>query len=282
MEKLLRQTNVLLDLLGHSEEPMGVFYTNTKPVEGYGPKEGEIFTREREEAGEIDWRNMAETFSCMISNIWLARKKKKPAWLSHEHCGCMGGGFYSGMYTPYLEFNIFYVSTGVPGTPVDGEHYLPSAQSMRAFMDEVNPRPAPGKYGVIKHLSLFENDERPEIVVFFARPEVLTGLHSLVSYTTGDYNAIQSPFGAACTNIITWPLTYMAKKEEKAVLGGFDPSARKFFKTDELTFAVPLPLYRKMLDAMESSALARDIWKNGPLKKVRRSAQTWDENLREA
>lgn len=276
MKELLQQTDALLDLLGHTEEPMGVFYTDEKPEDGYAPKAGELLSREREEAGAIDWQKVMQGFSCMISNIWLARKKKRPAWISYEHSGCMGGGFYSGMYRPYLEFNILYVSTGMPGTPVEGEHYLPSPESMRGFMEAVNPRPAPCKYGVIKHLSLFKEGESPEIVVFFARPEVLTGLHSLVSYATGDWNCVQSPFGACCTNIISWPLAFLAKGEEKAVLGGFDPSARKFMKPDELTFAVPLSLYRKMLGAMQTSALTRHTWQ-GVRKKVRKSAATWGE-----
>jgi hypothetical protein len=63
---------------------------------------------------------------------------------------------------------------------------------------------------------------------------------------------VRAPFGAGCTNIITWPLTYQRRGEECAVLGGFDPSARKFMKPDELSFAVPLALYRKMLAAMET------------------------------
>lgn len=54
-----------------------------------------------------------------------------------------GGGYYSGMYAPYLETNVLYVSTGIPGTPFEGEHYLPSPESMRAFMDDVAPPPAP-------------------------------------------------------------------------------------------------------------------------------------------
>jgi hypothetical protein len=49
---------------------------------------------------------------------------------------------------------------------------------------------------------------------------------------------VASPFGAGCTNIVAWPLFYKEQGIEKAVLGGFDPSARKFMKTDELTFTV--------------------------------------------
>lgn len=277
MKALSTKTQRLLELLGHNEAPFGVYYSNEKP-DGYGPKPGEIFSKEREAAGEIDWQKAFGNFSCIMGNIWLARKKKKAAWISHEECGCMGGGFYSGVYGPYLEMNVLYVSTGVPGTHIEGEHYMPSPEAMRAFLDESTPPPAPGKYCIIKPLDQFTDAEPPLVVAFFARPEVLTGLHSLTGYTVGSANAVVSPFGAGCTNIIAWPLIYQQRGIECAVLGGFDLSARKFMKTDEFSFAIPLPLYRKMLDAMETSALTRHTWE-GVRKKVMKSRQTWGEGV---
>lgn len=270
----------LLELLGHNEEPLGIHYTNQKPEGAFGPRPGVAFSREAEEAGTLDWQKAFADFSCVMGNIWLARKKKRAAFISFEECGCMGGGFYTGMYTPYLETNIAYVSTGYPGTPMEGEHYLDSFASMRAFMEDCDPRPAPGKYGIAKPLSLFTGAEEPEIIVFFARGEVLTGLHSLCCYAAGSHLAVVSPFGAGCTGIYTWPLTFLRRGEEKAVLGGMDPSARKFMKTDEMTFAVPLVLYRKMLDRMEDSALTRHTWQ-GVRKKVVKSRRAWDEGTEE-
>ncbi|MDR1660324.1 MAG: DUF169 domain-containing protein [Desulfovibrio sp.] len=272
METLAAQTRRLLELLGHDEMPFGVFYSDEKP-DGYGPEPGEIFSREREAAGNIDWQRAFGNFSCILGNIWLARKKKKAAWISHEECGCMGGGFYSGVYGPYLDMNVFYVSTGVPGTPIEGEYYMPSPESMTAFMEDCAPPPADGKYCVLKPLDQF-TDEQPKVVAFFARPEVLTGLHSLAVYTVGHHNAVISPFGASCTCLVAWPLVYERRGVERAVIGGFDPSARKFMKTDELSFAAPLALYRRMLDRMETSALTRRTWE-GVRKKVMKSRRAW-------
>jgi len=279
MESVIAKTQRLLELLGHEESPLGIYYADEKP-DGYGPKPGEMFTREREAAGQIDWQNAFGNFSCVFGNIWLARKKKKAAWLSHEECGCMGGGYYSGVYAPYLDMNVYFVSTGVPGTPIEGEHYMPSPESMHAFMKDCAPPPIPGKYCILKPLEQFTDKEKPLLVAFFARPEVMTGLFSLTTYTVGNHNAIVSPFGAACTNLISWPLVYKQRGVECAVLGGFDPSARKFMKTDELTLSVPLELYRKMLDRMETSALTRDTWE-GVRKKAMRSKRAWGEGPKE-
>lgn len=279
MQALNAKTKRLMELLGLDEPPFGVFYTDVKP-DGFGPKPGEIFSREREAAGEIDWQKAFANFSCLIKNLWLARQKKKAAWISCEECGCMGGGFYSGVYRPYLEMNLLYVSTGVPGTPIEGEHYLPSPESMRAFMEDSAPPPAEGRYCVLKPLDQFTEAGPPLSVTFFVRPEVLTGLHSLTCYTTGNHNAVVSPFGAGCTSIIAWPLVYEKRGMECAVLGGFDPSARKYMTTDELTFSIPMTLYRKMLDVMEASALTRDTWEN-VRKRVLKSKRTWGESSAE-
>lgn len=275
MKTLIKKTERLLELLGHDEMPFGIFYSDEKP-DGYGPKPGEIFSREREEAGEIDWQKAFGNFSCIFGNLWLARKKGKAAWISHEECGCMGGGYFSGVYGPYLDTNVKYVSTGIPGTFMEGEHYMPSPESMRAFMEDCALPLDNKKYCILKPLDQFNDDERPLVVAFFVRPEALTGLHSLTIYTVGSHNAVIAPFGAGCTNIISWPLVYGQRGIECGVIGGFDLSARKFMKTDELSFAAPLSLYRKMLDRMETSALTRHTWE-GCRKKVIKSKHAWKE-----
>jgi hypothetical protein len=275
VDALTKRTERLLELLGHDEEPFGMFYSEVKPAGGFGPKGGEIFSREREAAGEIDWQKALDNFSCFIGNIWQARKKKKAAWLSHEACGCMGAGFYSGMYRPYLETNIHYVSTGTRNMLIEGEHYLPTPESMRSFMEDTTPAPAGAKYCVIKPLRQFTLEEEALVVVFFARPEVLNGLHSLTCFATGSHLAVVTPFSTGCGSIIAWPLVYQRRGEERAVLGGFDIAARKFLKTDELIFSVPLALYGKMLDAMEDSALTDEIWQREVKKKVMSSQRIW-------
>ncbi len=43
-----------LEILGLDEEPMGIFYTDEKPVEGFSPKPLDLPTREKEKNNEID------------------------------------------------------------------------------------------------------------------------------------------------------------------------------------------------------------------------------------
>lgn len=277
-KSILEDTKTFLEHLGLGEEPFGVYYDNTKPEKAFGPKPGIPISRELEEQGKVDMQAVFKKFSCVIGNIWLARKKHCAAYISSEEYGCPGGVFYCAMMKPNLRFIEHYVSTGFSGTPLHGERFMPSPESMRKFLDKVNPRKAPAKYCIFKPLSLFSDGEEPEFVIFFARPEVLCGLFIQTTFTTGEVDSVASPFGAGCTNILAWPLFYKEQGMEKAVLGGFDPSSRKYMKPDELTFTVPWSLYKKMLKALpESMFNVGGEWPS-VRKKISRSAKAWGED----
>ena len=277
VESTLEDTGKLLDHLGLDEEPFGVYYDDTLPEQAIGPKKAVPISRELEAQGQINMQEVFEAFSCVLGNIWRARKKKVAAFISAEEYGCPGGVFYTAMIKPNLKFIENYVTTGIPGTPLHGERYLPSPEVMKNFLDRVSPRDAPAKYCIFKPLSLFSKQEEPEFVIFFARPEVMSGLFTLATFTTGDVDCIASPFGAGCTNIVAWPLYYKEKGIEKAVLGGFDVSQRKFMKGDELTLTIPFSLYKKMLGALPQSIF--NVNGDWPIvrKKVNKSAKVWGE-----
>ena len=265
----------LLEAVGLDEEPMGLFYTSEKPEEGFTPKPNELPTREREAKGEIDWGAVFGQFSCVIGNIWRARRKGVPAWFSAENFGCPGGAFYTGYLKPQTETIVHYVSTGFPGH-MEGEHYLNSPEECRAVFEYMDPRPAPAPYLVVKHLGLFKENEEPEFVAFFARPESMAGLHQLATFISGKPEAVKSPFGAGCSSLVSWPAWYREWGEEVAVLGGWDPSARKYFKTDELSLTFPKSMFDKILEKWPNSFLNKKAWQTAR-KKVSRSRRTWGE-----
>ncbi len=168
-----------------------------------------------------------------------------------------------------------YVSTGIPGK-LPGERYLPSPEVTRRFFIEAEPRTAPARFCVFKPVGQFKDDETPEIVTFFARGEVLSGLCTLAAFVTEDFEVVVSPFGAGCSSIVSWPLLYLARGVSKAVLGGWDPSARKFMKTDEATFSIPYGLYRLFLEKWRDSFLLTQTWE-GVKKKIAKSRQAFGE-----
>jgi uncharacterized protein (DUF169 family) len=264
-----------LDALGLPEEPMGMYYTDQQPAEGFSPKYGVLPTAEEEAKGAVDFGAIFSGFSCVIGNIWRARTKGTCAFFDKEHFGCLGGAFYLGFLKPKLEIIAHYVSSGIPGV-MEGEHYLESPEATRDFFTTMDPRPAPKRFCVFKPVTQFEGEDKPELVIFFARAEVIGALNQLASFVTNDFEVVSSPFGAGCSNMVTWPLKYLSQEKLKAVLGGWDPSDRKFLKTDEITFTVPYEMYCRMLTRWPESFLTTKTWTTVK-KKILRSQKVWGE-----
>jgi len=265
-----------LEAAGLDEEPLGMFYTDRRPEKGFSPKPGALPSAEAEARGAIEWGSLFADFSCVMGNIWRARRQKTAAYFSSEQFGCLGGAFYLGYLKPQLNFIAHYVSSGIPNQ-LEGEHYLESPAVTQDFFKTIDPRPAPAAFCVFKPLNQFSESEQPEVVTFFARGEVLGGLNQLATFVTNDFEAVYSPFGAGCSNVVTWPLRYLSQGKLKAVLGGWDPSDRKFFKPDELSFAVPWEMFRRMVDRWEESFLTTKTW-SIVKKKIVRSRKVWGED----
>ena len=267
--------SLFLETLGLDETPMGIFYSDAKPESGFSPKPNPLPTADKEKRGEIDWQTVFSCFSCVIGNIWLARKKQSLAYFSAEQYGCPGAAFWGGFLKPQTDTIINYVSSGIPGF-TEGEFYCESPEALKAIFNYVDPRPAPAKYCIIKPLSAFSVAETPELVAFFVRPETLCGLHQLAAFVTNDPEVVVSPWSSACGSILAWPQKFIEQDKLRAVVGGWDPSARKYFKTDELSFTIPLEMLEKMLDRFEDSFLKTGTWSTVQ-KKIMRSKRAWGE-----
>ena len=264
-----------LKILGLNEEPMGLYYTNQQPSEGFHPKERKLPTAEEEAKGTIDWGSVFKSFSCVVGTIWRARKKATAAYFDRDHFGCLGAAFYLGFTERPLNFLAQFVSTGVPHR-FEGERYLESPEVTRSFFATIDPRTAPQRFCVFKPISQFSAYEQPEVVVFFARSEIICGLHQLATFVTNDFEAVCSPFGPGCASIVTWPLQLIAQGKFKAVLGGWDPSDRRYLKTDELTFSVPFEMYTRMISRWPESFVTTNTWST-VRKKIARSSKVWGE-----
>lgn len=248
----------LLEALGNIEEPIGIYYANEPPDGGYTSSE-------------------KPGHDCILKQIRLARIKKSVAWFDgRAQPRCMGGWTYMGYALPPSDNICLHVTTGLPNR--EGERYLPQPASLRRMFNEVDIRPAPGRYCIAKPLSLFEEakGEEPLFVIFFARGEVLSGLCQLAWYALDDHRAVEFPFGSGCANILAWPFHYFYRNRLKAVVGGADPSSRPFMNVDEMTVTFSLQAFEMLLNKAPESFLSTHTWQT-VLKKIAKSKSVWNE-----
>jgi hypothetical protein len=265
-----------LDILGITEEPVAWAYEAEKPDTDNHPPDCDMPTLEQEEKGRADFRPAFERFSCLIKHVWVLRRKGGAAWTSADHPGCPGGTQYVGFQKGPYDFIARYVSCGLP-EGMETEHYLDGPDSFKSMFQCMDPLPAPNPYLVFRKVGDFEPLKHdPEFVTFFARPESMSGLHQYAAFLTNDAEVVASPWGPGCGNMVSWPRTYQATGRTRAVLGGWDPSMRKFLKTDELYMTVPYALYLDMIERWEESFLSTATWQ-GQRKKIARSAKAWGE-----
>jgi hypothetical protein len=69
---------------------------------------------------------------------------------------------------------------------------------------------------------------------------------------------------------------YLAPGKLKAVLGGWDPSDRKFLKPDEITFTVPFEMFKRMVKRWPETFLTNKTLAT-ERKKIERSRKAWGE-----
>jgi len=195
---------------------------------------------------------------CVMGQIAATRRGQSLA-LSQDTVSCPGGMRYlgfAGEFRPGIEH---FLSCGIPGE-MEGERYKKSPELVKAMLGTVAHVAAPAKYAVFKRWDKLEEADPPQIVVFFAPPDVLSGLFTLANFDWADPFAVIAPFGAGCGTIVQYPLLEMANHKQRAVLGMFDVSARPFVPAGVLTFAVPIARFATMVGNMEESFLITDSW----------------------
>jgi len=119
---------------------------------------------------------------------------------------------------------------------------------------------APGKYLVFKRLDQLAESEKPLAAIFFAAPDVLSGLFTLANYDRPDPHGVIAPMGAGCASIISYPYEETQAENPRCVLGMFDISARPHVLEGKLTFAMPMRRLEQMAHNMDESFLITKSW----------------------
>jgi len=195
---------------------------------------------------------------CFIGVLNKVRKGKSLCFGMNSF-GCSGGKRYLG-YTRDLRPNFeYFLSCGLKGK-MEGERYKKTPEIVRQLMEESPWYEAPGKYIVFKRWDKLVQEDDCEVIIFYAPPDVLSGLFTLAGFEETGRESIVAPFGAGCGSIVLYPYLEKDRDRPRAVLGMFDVSARPYVPKEILSFSLPMNKFRSMVNNMEESFLITNSW----------------------
>jgi uncharacterized protein (DUF169 family) len=207
---------------------------------------------------------------CIMPDLAKVRKGRSICF-GTDSFGCFGGRRYLGFsdeLTPNFEY---FLSCGIPGQ-LEGERYKKTPEIVKELMKNAPKFEAPSRYIVFKRWDALEEPDEPDAVVFFARPDVLSGLFTLANFDVGQPNGVFSPFCAGCGAIVLYPYLERDSDHPRAVVGMFDVSARPFMPEDVLSFSAPMSKFVTMVKNMDESFLTTGSWEKIH-KRIRQTAK---------
>ncbi|MFA6449817.1 MAG: DUF169 domain-containing protein [bacterium] len=208
--------------------------------------------------GNVEIIKPSRGWSCLISELNKVRNGRSLCF-GPDSIGCFGGKRFLGFAPEIMPNFEYFLSFGIPDK-LEGERYKKSPELVKKFMEHQGRFEAPGKYIIFKRWDALEEFDNPEVVIFYARPDVLSGLFTLASYDEDEPSAIFAPFSAGCGTIVQHPFNEKDKSKQKCILGMFDVSARPCVKHDILTFSAPIKKFASMVGNMDESFLITPAW----------------------
>ena len=195
---------------------------------------------------------------CVITDLSKVRTGN-PLCFAVDSIGCGGGKRYFGFSHEIMPDFEYFLSCGIPGK-LEGERYKKSPELVNEAMKRMPEFRAPARYIVFKPWDMLEERDEPDVVIFFAGPDVLSGLFTLANFDEADPNGVFAPFAAGCGSIVQYPYLEKTSDHPRGVLGMFDVSARPWVPGDVLTFSVPMNKFVGMVENMEESFLITPSW----------------------
>ena len=167
---------------------------------------------------------------CMVGAI---RKvcDGEPLALSAENVLCGGGSLYTA-FAPMQERIPLFVS--------ETEHYKQTPEQVREYIRNLNISLTEKPYLNFVRMDRLSTLDEVEGILFFATPDVLSGLVSWASYDNNADDAVRAPFGSGCSAVVTQAVVENRRGGRSVFLGLFDPSVRPWVGESVLSLVVPM------------------------------------------
>ena len=187
----------------------------------------------------------AKIGGCFVKGLQAAREGM-PVALSAEVIGCGGGKLYTGFSDmPERVPNFVSLTEKYKRTPEMVTDYVKRLEMPRATKPYLN----------FVRMDQAESFEEFEGVMFYATPDVLSGLCGWAFYDTNEPDAVVARFGSGCSTVVSMTVVENSQGGHRCFMGLFDPSVRPWVGKDELSFTIPMSRFTEMMDTMHECFL---------------------------
>ncbi|MBN1212971.1 MAG: DUF169 domain-containing protein [candidate division Zixibacteria bacterium] len=200
---------------------------------------------------EEDWK----CFICQLGRV----RNGQPTAFGLRAIGCSGAKRALGFEQEIRPNFEYFLSCGLAGH-IEGIRYKKTPALVKAIQEAQPAYEAPARYAVFKRWDGLEAEDEPTAVIFFAAPDKLSALFSLVNFDEPTPFGVIAPSCAGCSSIVYYPYHEAQKPDPKAVLGMFDISARPCVHPNILTLAVPYARFERLAANMDESFLIAEQW----------------------
>ena len=171
--------------------------------------------------------------------------------LTADNVLCGGGSLYT-RFAPMQERIPMFVS--------ETERYKQTPEQVKEYIRNLNISLVKKPYLNFIRMDQLATLDEIEGILFFATPDILSGLCSWAFYDNNADNAVCTKFASGCCSIVTFAVQENQKQGRSCFIGMLDPSARLLVPANELTFVIPINRFQEMSETMEHSALFRKAY----------------------
>ena len=187
----------------------------------------------------------AKIGGCFFKGLQAAREGS-PVSLSAEVIGCGGGKLYTGFSD---------MPERVPNFVSLVEKYKKTPEMVADYVRGLNMSRSAKPYLNFVRADQADLLDGFEGVMFYATPDMLSGLCGWAFFDSNEPDAVVAQFGSGCSTVVSMTVVENARGGHRCFLGLFDPSVRPWVGKDELSLTIPMSRFTVMLDTMHDCFL---------------------------
>lgn len=143
----------------------------------------------------------------------------------------------------------------VPGFVSLKEKYKKTPEMVVDYVQGLGMKRTEKPYLNFIRIDKAESFEGTEGVLFYATPDMLSGLCGWAFFDNNAPDAVVSRFGSGCSTVVSMTVVENERKGYRCFIGLFDPSVRPWVGKNELSFTIPYSRFVTMMETMKDCFL---------------------------